>query len=195
ARRHPRAHPLRRTGFATGARRRNPGAPSRYSPWSQAKERHPMRMLAVSAVLAAAFTVLPAQAEDHIVTAFAGPFRFEPAELTIAPGDTVTFVNGGGFHNVVSDPGSIVTFRCADGCDGAGGNGDPSSADWSATVTFPVAGTAPYFCEVHGAPGGIGMAGLITVAEEVPTPVLVVEPEALAGSAETGATTTVPFGI
>lgn len=154
-----------------------------------------MRMLAVSAVLAAAFTVLPAQAEDHIVTAFAGPFRFEPAELTIAPGDTVTFVNGGGFHNVVSDPGSIVTFRCADGCDGAGGNGDPSSADWSATVTFPVAGTAPYFCEVHGAPGGIGMAGLITVAEEVPTPVLVVEPEALAGSAETGATTTVPFGI
>ena len=154
-----------------------------------------MRMLAVPAILAVAFTAIPAHAADHIVTAFAGPFRFEPADLTIAPGDTVTFVNGGGFHNVVSDPGAIVTFRCAEGCDGDGGNGDPSSADWSATVAFPEVGSAPYFCEIHGAAGGVGMAGLITVAEEVPTPVLVVEPEALAGSAEVGGSTTVPFGI
>lgn len=154
-----------------------------------------MRMLAVPALLAVACTAVPVHAEDHVVTAFAGPFRFEPAELTIAPGDTVTFVNGGGFHNVVSDPGAIVSFRCADGCDGDGGNGDPSSADWSATVAFPEVGSAPYYCEIHGAPGNVGMAGLITVAEETPTPVLVVEPQALEGSAEAGGSTTLPFGV
>ena len=154
-----------------------------------------MRPLSTLVAFVALSIAGPVLAEDHTVTAFAGPFRFEPAELTIAPGDTVTFVNGGGFHNVVSDPGSIVAFRCADGCDGDGGNGDPSSIDWSATVAFPEAGTAPYFCEVHGAPGGVGMAGLITVVEEVPAPVLVVEPVALEGTAEAGGSTTVAFGI
>jgi hypothetical protein len=39
------------------------------------------------------------------------------------------------------------------------------------------------------------MSGLITVAEQAPTPVLVVEPVALAGAAETGGSTTVAFGI
>lgn len=156
-----------------------------------------MRLLALLVALAAAFSALPVRAADHVVTAFAGPFRFEPADLTIAPGDTVTFVNGGGFHNVVSDPGAIVTFRCAEGCDGdgAGGNGDASSSNWSATVAFPEAGVAPYFCEIHGAPGGVGMSGVITVAEEVPTPVLVVEPVALEGTADAGASVTVAFGI
>ena len=54
-------------------------------------------------------------------------------------------------------------FRCANGCDGAGGNGNLSGAAWSATVAFPTAGTIRYFCEAHGAPGGVGMSGVITV--------------------------------
>lgn len=106
------------------------------------------------------------QAANHTVTAFSGPFRFEPASLTIQAGDTVTFVNGGGFHNVVSDPGAIATFRCANGCDGAGGNGDLSNTSWSAVVTFPDAGTAGYHCEAHGGPG-TGMAGTIMVIDDV----------------------------
>lgn len=154
-----------------------------------------MRMLAVPAILAVAFAAIPARAEDHVVTAFAGPFRFEPADLTIAPGDTVTFVNGGGFHNVKSDPDAVTSFRCADGCDETGGNGDLSSDPWEATVEFPTVGVARYYCEQHGAAGGVGMAGIITVAEEIPTPVLVVEPQALEGSAEVGGSTTLPFGI
>jgi plastocyanin len=89
-------------------------------------------------------------------------FTFVPQVLNIAAGDTVTFTNGGGFHNVVSDPGAITSFRCADGCDGAGGNGDPSGALWSAVVTFPDPGTIGYFCEVHGGPGQ-GMFGTINV--------------------------------
>ena len=82
---------------------------------------------------------------------------FSPAELTIAAGDTVTFVNAGGTHNVDADDGS---FRCARGCDGQGGNGDPSDDIWSATVTFNTPGTITYHCDIHG---HLGMVGSITV--------------------------------
>src|SRR5690348_6115263 len=51
---------------------------------------------------------------------------FVPRAVTVDVGDTVTFVNAGGTHNVDADDGT--TFRCANGCDGAGGNGDPSGA-------------------------------------------------------------------
>ncbi|HET7845365.1 MAG TPA: plastocyanin/azurin family copper-binding protein [Xanthomonadales bacterium] len=75
-------------------------------------------------------------------------FVYTPSNLTIQAGDTVTWVNQGGLHNVVADDGS---FRCADGCDNQGGSGAPSPDAWTATVTFPRAGTFPYHCEVHGA--------------------------------------------
>ncbi len=104
-----------------------------------------------------------ATAANHTVNVGgAAGFAYVPALLTITAGDTVTFVNAGGFHNAVSNPGSVTAFRCAAGCDGAGGNGDASAAAWSAVVTFPSAGTIGYFCEVHGAPG-VGMAGTIVV--------------------------------
>ena len=103
-----------------------------------------------------------ASAENHVVTS--SGMSFTPSTLAINAGDTVTFRNASGLHNAVSDPGSVTTFRCANGCDRAGGNGNPSSALWSATVTFPTAGTVGYYCEIHGAPGGGGMAGTITIA-------------------------------
>jgi plastocyanin len=103
-----------------------------------------------------------ALAANHTVTA-RSDLTFSPSSLTITAGDTVTFKNGGGFHNVASDPGSVTSFRCANGCDGAGGNGNLSSAAWSATVAFPTAGTVGYFCEAHGSSGGVGMSGTITI--------------------------------
>ena len=87
--------------------------------------------------------------------------------MTINAGDTVTFVNGGGFHNVVSD---THLFRCANGCDGSGGNGAPSSSAWSSTVTFSTVGTFGYFCEVHGSVGS-GMAGTIVVQSPPSVPI------------------------
>ncbi|HJU39641.1 MAG TPA: plastocyanin/azurin family copper-binding protein, partial [Tahibacter sp.] len=77
----------------------------------------------------------------------------------IRAGDSVRFVNVTGFHNVVADDGA---FRCANGCDGQGGNGSPSGALWTATVVFPDPGTVGYYCEAHGAPGS-GMVGTIVV--------------------------------
>jgi len=86
--------------------------------------------------------------------------RFVPRDITIQPGDSVTWTNSGVNHNVVADDGS---FRCANGCDGMGGDGTPSSDPWVVTLTFNDPGTIPYFCEVHGFRGGIGMAGTVTV--------------------------------
>jgi plastocyanin len=86
---------------------------------------------------------------------------FSPQFLTIAAGDTVTFYNVGGYHNVVADDGS---FRCAHGCDGdgTGGSGNATDSLWIVTVAFPTPDTVGYFCEPHGSPGS-GMYGTIEV--------------------------------
>ncbi|MEP7041862.1 MAG: plastocyanin/azurin family copper-binding protein [Dokdonella sp.] len=90
---------------------------------------------------------------------------FNPPTLTIAVGDTVTFTNAGGGHNVDSDDGT--SFRCASNCanDGHGGSGDPSDNLWSSTITFNQAGTFGYHCDVHGS---MGMTGSITVTAATP---------------------------
>ncbi len=79
---------------------------------------------------------------------------FRPDLVAIEPGDTVTFISRGhtGQHNIVSDTG---LFRCALGCDGEGGNGDPTYADFDAVVAFPEPGTYGYHCAVHGDTGMI----------------------------------------
>jgi len=118
-----------------------------------------------------------AVAEDHIVTAKSN-LTFSPSTLTINQGDTVTFKNGGGFHNVRSNS-TGNAFRCAKGCDGAGGNGGATDDAWSSTVTFNTAGSVQYFCEIHGSPG-VGMAGTITVNAVTP-PAFVIGP-ALSGN-------------
>ena len=109
----------------------------------------------------------PSWAIDHPVTVggttMSGGYTypilmFNPPNVTINVGDTVTFTNAGGAtHNVHADDES---FRCADGCDGAGGNGTPSAANWQSTVSFTQAGTVHYHCDVHGS---LGMTGTITV--------------------------------
>jgi plastocyanin len=100
---------------------------------------------------------------NHTVTVGGSGLTFSPSSLSIAAGDTVTFVNAGGFHNATTNPGAVTSFRCANGCDATGGNGAPSSAAWSGLVTFPTPGTASYFCEVHGQI----MSGVINVTVPV----------------------------
>jgi plastocyanin len=152
------------------------------------------RTTASAGTLLALFAV-SASATDY--TVIARPNRtFDPPTLSINVGDTVTFMNdpdGPGFHNAESDPGAVTPFRCANGCDGDGadGNGDPDSNLWTATVTFPAAGTIGYHCEVHE---GSGMVGTITV-NDVGTPVVEVDPGALAATVEAGASSVVPLSI
>lgn len=78
-------------------------------------------------------------------------FVFDPQTVTINPGDTVTWTNEGGFHNVISDTGLFTS-------------GPPSSLlGWTFSHTFPSLGSFPYYCEVHGTPGGVGMSGVVEV--------------------------------
>lgn len=122
------------------------------------------RLIRPLAAATALFCAVPCLAEDVTITA-SPSFNFSPSTVNIDVGDTVTFRNGGGFHNVVADDGS---WRCSNEC-GTGSAGAPSSDTWSSSRTFTEAGTFGYFCEVHGAPGS-GMFGTIIVNQGSTTP-------------------------
>jgi plastocyanin len=75
--------------------------------------------------------------------------QFMPSSVTIRAGDTVVWMRAEGFHNVRADDGSF---------------GNAPGNSWSSfSHTFTSAGTYRYHCEVHGGPGGVGMAGVVIV--------------------------------
>jgi plastocyanin len=115
-----------------------------------------------------AFILLASIATGQAATVTAtGSDMFSGTPLTINAGDSVTFKNvGGGEHNVRANDNS---FRCANGCDDSGGNGTPSTANWSFTRTFNTPGTVGYYCETHGSPTA-GMRGSIIVKAVTPPP-------------------------
>lgn len=119
-----------------------------------------MPMLPLRFAIAALLLLLAGQsaAANHVVSVGGGSLSFFPANLEITVGDTVTFINNGGVHNVVSDG----VFRCAKGCDGNGGNGNPSDDSWQFTLNFNQVGLVKYYCQPHGTPNS-GMHGTITV--------------------------------
>lgn len=108
-----------------------------------------------------------ASAANHNVTVGGnGQLVFTPSSLDVLVGDTVTFTNAGGFHNVAStnqDPNSGFTFRCAVNCTD---NNEGSNAAWSAVITIPESAghsDIPYLCEVHGQQ----MSGILRVTNPV----------------------------
>jgi plastocyanin len=80
-----------------------------------------------------------------------GGNRFEPANVTVAVGTTVTWTWVGGFHDVTST-----------GNPGFSSSGVPTAAPKSFSQTFTTPGTYLYFCSVHGSPTA-GMRGTIVV--------------------------------
>jgi plastocyanin len=80
-----------------------------------------------------------------------GGNRFEPANVTVAVGTTVTWTWVGGFHDVTSA-----------GNPGFSGSGAPVAPPRSFSHTFSAPGTYLYFCSVHGSPTA-GMRGTIVV--------------------------------
>jgi plastocyanin len=78
---------------------------------------------------------------------------FQPDELTIPAGATVVWTQHDDMvHTVTADDGSFNS--------GFLGLGDVF------THTFEQAGDYVYHCEIHGEPGGQGMAGVIIVTDE-----------------------------
>lgn len=114
----------------------------------------PLALLCAVTVLGSAAA---AAAANVVITA--SGMSFSPANVTIHPGDSVTWKNAGGTHNVRADDDS---FRCAQGCDDQGGDGAASAVAWQATRTFTAEGTVAFHCEIHGSVGG-GMHGTVVV--------------------------------
>lgn len=81
--------------------------------------------------------------------------EFLPKNLTVAPGDTVVWTNHGSDHTVVSDDGSFSSTA-------SGGATIPVGQSFS--HTFTTVGRYPYYCLLHGGPGGQDMSGVVRVA-------------------------------
>jgi plastocyanin len=111
-------------------------------------------MLKTMGFVAAVFCALAgnAGATTYFVTVAPGAtFTFSPQIVFIQPGDTVTWTYAGGSmpHNVHADDNSYS---------------NPLSASaWTFSHTFPTAMTSRYYCQAHGATGGLGMAGSVVV--------------------------------
>jgi plastocyanin len=97
-----------------------------------------------------AVAALPALGADETVSATTDS-AFDPTTVTINVGDTVTWNNAGGFHNVHFDDGSFV------------GPSAPSADSWNVSHKFSTAGAFRYYCETHGTPNGGGMSGTVVV--------------------------------
>jgi plastocyanin len=106
---------------------------------------------AIFALLLAPFTSFSANHNVAIIDN-----EFVPRNLTIAPGDTVIWTNQGSDHTVTADDGSFDSTAGGQAAIPTGG---------MFTKTFSTAGKFPYYCTLHGGPGGQDMSGVIRVAE------------------------------
>jgi plastocyanin len=88
----------------------------------------------------------------HVLSA--GGNRFEPAGITISVGDTINWFwpVGSTGHNIVPDDGNAPAT-----------SGAPAGYPKFLSFTFAIPGVYHYHCAVHGAPGGVGMSGSVTV--------------------------------
>jgi plastocyanin len=95
----------------------------------------------------------PNESPPEVVPVDMLDFWYGPVEITIPAGSSILWVNEGEFdHSATDDNGAWDT-----GVFGPGGE---------ATSAFDTPGTYPYYCTLHGTPGGNGMSGTVTVTEE-----------------------------
>jgi len=82
-----------------------------------------------------------------------GGIPFNPTAITIKKGDTICWKWFSGIHTVTADDGSF--------------DSGIKKMDITNAVTFEhvfnTVGTFPYYCKLHGKPGGIGMSGTVIV--------------------------------
>lgn len=119
--------------------------------------RAPRPLIAVLAGAAALLAVPVALADDQAVVASPDNF-FIPGRVAVKPGETVTFSNTGGEHNVVWNDGGV----------------EPMPTDSIDASLWPPAGTVArtfgkpgryrYYCTLHGDPNSdFGMSGYVYV--------------------------------
>ena len=88
-----------------------------------------------------------------------GGTRFDPKDIMVTVGTTVTWVWGTNAvsHNVVPDDGTTPAT-----------SGGLVSAPHDYQYTFNTVGTFHYHCQAHGNVGGVGMSGTVTVVTTLP---------------------------
>jgi plastocyanin len=96
-------------------------------------------------------TAPAATAADHSVSATENS-TFAPATVTVNQGDSVTWTNGGGLHNVFFDDGSFVQPPT------------PSFAGWAVSRTFDAVGSFTYYCVAHVSSGMTGTVNVTAAA-------------------------------
>ena len=82
---------------------------------------------------------------------------FSPASITISVGDTVTWINGGGFHNVNA---TLTTYP-----NNPEGFGNNVASGWTFHHVFTIAGLYNYQCDPHV---GMNMVGTVNVQANNP---------------------------
>src|SRR5262245_518960 len=105
-----------------------------------------VRVLWVGILAALVVPTAPAFAANQTVKAT--DFVFTPANVAVVQGESVTWTNGGGTHNVFFEDGSFDMPAL------------PDSTPWSVSRTFNSLGTFKYYCEAHQLDG---MVGTVTV--------------------------------
>jgi len=107
------------------------------------------RHLAIAAV--ALTLVVPATAfAQDAPTVSVQDEVFVPPQVEFVAGNTLTWSSDGAEqHTITADDGSFDS--------GIINPGDTFA------FTFDASGTYPYYCQIHGAPGGIGMSGMVIV--------------------------------
>lgn len=121
-------------------------------------------VISSSVVLLFAVVAAPAYGADHPVDVQDN--EFVPAEIEVTEGDRVVWTQSGSNpHSVTSDDGEEFDSHpnCFPMCMQQG---------QSFEHTFDDPGEYPYYCRVHGGPGGSGMSGVVTVqaaAQESPS--------------------------
>jgi plastocyanin len=104
----------------------------------------------IGVLVAVLVQAAPSPAANQTVTANPS-LTFSPNSIVINQGDTVTWNNAGGLHNVHFDDNSFIMPA------------SPSTAAWSVNRTFSTPGMFRYYCQVHGSPNGGGMSGIVWV--------------------------------
>jgi plastocyanin len=121
-----------------------------------------MGVLLVAGVAGVGVAVLPsALADNQSVTAGGSSYgyatnRFAPMSVAVKPGETVTWSNAGGTHNVEFDDASLNCTMPPAPAQPAGWGGGTGKV----SCKFPNSGTFTYHCHLHGP---MGMTGTVYV--------------------------------
>jgi plastocyanin len=94
----------------------------------------------------------PAPTPTEVMVNITPGFVFDPETVTIKRGDTVRWMFNGAAHTTTSDARNGPEVW---------DSGTRSSGSFA--HTFQTAGQHPYYCRIHGGPGGSGMSGLVIV--------------------------------